>query len=162
MSRSCSYRLAVVLILSVVGSARAQTAVRLSTIIPGSENVQLVYNGDFQFQGPLTGGDYPYPNGWFRSGDMFARSGRNMVSADNNVVARGHIDGGAPVGLYQRTISLQPNTAYVLSAYLWNMGEAVNHVSTVVDMQDAFNEPQLTLYYSDCTPDQRQSLSNKG
>src|SRR5947207_14792535 len=87
----------------LVTSAEAQTRLRLSTIIPGTENVQLVYNGDFQFQGPLVSGDYPYPTGWGRAGDVFAGPGANMVSANSGVVARGHVDGGAPVGLYQRT-----------------------------------------------------------
>ena len=47
-----------------------------------------------------------------------------------------------------------PNTDYVLSAYLWNMGEAANHVTTVVDFNDAPQEPQLTLSYSDANADQ--------
>src|SRR5207237_2877103 len=108
----------------------------------------------FQFQGPLVSGDYPYPTGWGRAGDMFAGPGANIASANSGVVARGHVDGGAPVGLYQRTISLEPNTAYVLSAYLWNMGDAGNHVTAVIDMNDLLQEPQITLSYSDAAADQ--------
>src|SRR2546425_9226042 len=130
------------LFYSVLGNSQAQTRLKLSTIIPGTENVQLVYNGDFQFQGPLVNNSYPFPTGWTRQADMFAGPGANMVQVDNGVVAIAHVDGGAPVCLYQRTIKLQPNTAYVLSAYLWNMGDSANHVTTVIDMNDATNEPQ--------------------
>jgi hypothetical protein len=42
----------------------------------------------------------------------------------------------------------------VLSAYLWNMGDAANHVTVVVDFNDAPQEPQLTLYRSDPNADQ--------
>jgi hypothetical protein len=42
----------------------AQTKLKLSTIKPGTERVQLINNGDFQFQGPLTGTNYPFPIGW--------------------------------------------------------------------------------------------------
>jgi hypothetical protein len=123
-------------------------------MIPGSENTQLVYNGDFQFQGPTVNNDHPFPIGWTRVADMFTGPGINMVAADDGVVARGHVDGGAPASLYQRIINLEPNTAYVLSAYLWNMGDAANHVTTVIDMNDVFQEPQITLSYADPNADQ--------
>ena len=44
--------------------SQAQTRLRLSSIIPGSEQVQLLPNGDFQFQGALSGSDYPSPRDW--------------------------------------------------------------------------------------------------
>ena len=40
-------------------SAQAQTKLKLANIIPGTENVQLVQNGDFQFQGPVTATNSP-------------------------------------------------------------------------------------------------------
>ncbi len=141
-------------LLGSAGIAQAQTRLKLSTITPGTENVQLVYNGDFQFEGPLVNNSHPFPLGWSRYADMFVEPGTNMVLTDIGVVARAHVDGGAPVCLYQRTISLEPNTAYVLSAYLWNLGDSVNHVTTVVDMNDVFQEPQVTLDYSDPDADQ--------
>ena len=134
--------------------APAQTRLRISTITPGTESVQLVYNGDFQFQGPTVNAEHPYPIGWSRAGDMFAGPGSNMAAINSGVVARAHVDGGAPVSLYQRTINLEPNTTYVLSAYLWNMGDGANHVTTVIDMNDVFNEPQITLNSSDADADQ--------
>src|SRR5437016_12047946 len=88
-------------LLGSAGNSQAQTRLKLSTIIPGTENVQLVYNGDFQFQGPLVNNSYPFPTGWSRQADMFAGAGVNMVQVDNGVVAIAHVDGGAPVCLYQ-------------------------------------------------------------
>jgi len=131
----------------------AQTRLRLTTIIPGTESVQLVYNGDFQFQGPLITNNYPFPPGWSRQGDMFVGPGTNVATVNRGVVALGWVNNGALVSLFQRTISLAPNTDYVLSAYLWNMGNASNHVTTVIDMNDVPQEPQVTLSYSDSNAD---------
>src|SRR5262249_49608877 len=55
---------------------------------------------------------------------------------------------------YQQTVVLEPATDYVLSAYMWNFGDAVNHVNTVVDFNDAAGEPQLTLYENPGNSDQ--------
>jgi len=148
------FRLLVFLLCLIFAGAAAQTSLKLSNIIPGTENVQLVYNGDFQFQGPTANGEHPFPIGWSRAGDMFAGAGANMVPANAGSVARANVDGGAPVSMYQRTVNLLPNTDYVLSAYLWNMGDEANHVTTVIDMNDAFQEPQVTLSYSDPGADQ--------
>jgi hypothetical protein len=140
----------------VIGSGlicSAQTRLKLSSIKPGTEQVQLVPNGDFQFQGALTSGDYPFPTGWSRVGDAFANAGSNMVSVNLGVVARGDLDGGAPVSGYNQTVTLDPATDYVFSAYLWNMGDATNHVTTVIDMNDVSGEPQVTLSYSDSQAD---------
>src|SRR5881396_1623663 len=52
-------------LLSILAApAFAQTRVKLSTIKPGTERVQLINNGDFQFQGPVAGTNYPFPSGW--------------------------------------------------------------------------------------------------
>jgi len=136
------------------GTAESQTLLKLSTITPGTERVQLVANGDFQAPGPIIANRYPSPDGWSRQGDVFVGSGTNMVTANKGIVARGHVDQGAPVGLYQRTVSLLPNTEYVLSGYLWNMGNAANHVTAVFDLNDAPLEPQVTLSYSAPNADQ--------
>ena len=85
---------------------------------------------------------------------MFADPGTNMATANNEVVARALVNGGASVCQYQRTITLQPATDYILSAYLWNLGDAANHVTTVIDMSDATGEPQITLSYSDANADE--------
>jgi hypothetical protein len=146
-----------VLVCAVLFAARpaeAQTRLRLSTVIPGSERVQLVYNGDFQFQGPLITNSHPLPTGWVRQADMFADAGTNTVPVNSGVVALAHVATGGPICLYYRTVKLEPNTAYVLSAYLWNMGDAANHVTTVIDLNDAPNEPQITLAYTMANADQ--------
>jgi hypothetical protein len=135
--------------------AGAQTRLQLSSIIPGTEAVQLVANGNFQSQGPATTTNtHPFPDGWSRVADMFADPGTNMTPANNGVVARALVSGGAAVCQYQRALQLQPNTSYVLSAYLWNFGDAANHVTTVIDLNDAPGEPQVTLNYSDAEADQ--------
>ncbi len=143
-------------LLTLGASAFGQaTKLQLSAIIPGTENVQLVYNGDFQFQGPVTATNtHPWPLGWSRLADMFADPGTNMVLANSGVVASALVNGGAPVCKYQRTITLEAATDYVLSAYLWNMGDAANHVTTVIDLNDAPQEPQVTLVYSDANANQ--------
>jgi hypothetical protein len=135
-------------------SARAQTRLKLAGIIPGTENVQLVYNGDFQFQGPETSTNtHPFPTGWTRVADIYADAGANLVTANAGVVARALVSGGAPVCQYRQAVNLAPDTDYVLSAYLWNMGEAANRVTTVIDLNDAPQEPQITLSYSDANAD---------
>src|SRR5438874_10791305 len=60
-------------------SVSAQTRVKLSSIKPGTEQVQLIPNGDFQFQGTPVGTNYPSPTGWSRSGDLYAIAGPNKV-----------------------------------------------------------------------------------
>ena len=70
------------LVLSLVAPAFAQTKLKLSAIKPGTERVQLINNGDFQFQGPLVGNNYPFPSGWSSSVDMYANAGSNMVTIE--------------------------------------------------------------------------------
>jgi hypothetical protein len=134
--------------------ANAQTLLKLSTIAPGTESVQLVYNGDFQFQGPPQNNSYPSPSGWSRQADMFTGLGTNLVATDSAVAALAFLSNAAPVGTYQRTITLQPATDYILSAYLWNMGDSANHVTTVIDMNDVPGEPQITLGSGNVNADQ--------
>ncbi|HEY5914073.1 MAG TPA: Ig-like domain-containing protein [Verrucomicrobiae bacterium] len=137
------------------GPAEAQTKLSLASIVPGSENVQLVYNGDFQFQGPATATNtHPFPIGWTRLADIYADPGTNLVTANGGVIARALVSGGAAVCMYSRVISLAPNTDYFLSAYLWNMGDAANRVTTVIDLNDAPGEAQLTLSYPEANADQ--------
>src|ERR1044071_5896358 len=125
--------------------AFAQTKLKLSTIKPGTERVQLINNGDFQFQGPLVGTNYPFPLGWSSSVDMYANAGSNMVSVNSGVVARAQVNSAAPATGLSQAVSLEPATAYVFSAYVWNMGDAVNHVNAVMDLSDAPSEPQIVV-----------------
>jgi hypothetical protein len=141
------------LLIAIAIDCPAQTKLKLSAIKPGTEQVQLIPNGNFQLQGTHSGGNYPNPPGWNRTGDMFANIGSNTVPVNQSVIARGQMDSGAPASLYTQTIALEPATAYVLSAYLWNLGDAANHVNTVVDLNDASGEAQLLLSYSDSEAD---------
>jgi len=113
-------------LLAVVTPAVAQTKLRLSTIKPGTERVQLINNGD-----------------------IFANAGSNMVSYDGGVVCRAEVDSSASVSLFSQTVVLEPATTYVFSGYIWNMGDSTSHVTAVMDMDDALNEPQIVLNASD-------------
>src|SRR6266853_1717678 len=73
-------------LLAVVTPAVAQTKLKLSTLKPGTERVQLINNGDFQFQGRLTNGAFPFPTGWGGYGDIFVGAGSNMVSVNSGAV----------------------------------------------------------------------------
>jgi hypothetical protein len=84
---------------------------------------------------------------------MYATGGSNLVAYNSGVVAKGQVDGAASVGAYSRAVTLEPATAYVLSAYVWNMGNAANHVNTVIDLNDAPSEPQIVTSYSDSEAD---------
>ncbi|HSU56827.1 MAG TPA: Ig-like domain-containing protein [Candidatus Dormibacteraeota bacterium] len=137
-------------LLSILAApAFAQTKLKLSAIKPGTERVQLINNGDFQFQGPLVGTNYPFPSGWSSSVDMYANAGSNMVAINSGVVARAQVNSGAAATGFSQTVTLEPATPYVFSGYMWNMGDAVNHVNTVMDMNDAPSEPQIVLSSTD-------------
>ena len=140
-------------LLASASLGQAQTRLRLATITPGTEKVQLVYNGDFQFPGPMITNNYPFPQGWNRQGDMFVGTGTNLAAVHRGLVARGLVNNAAPVSLFLRTLTLEPNTDYVLSAYLWNMGNASDHVTTVIDLNDVPQEPQIILTYADANAD---------
>jgi len=137
------------LLLGLVAPGFAQTRLKVSAIKPGTERVQLINNGDFQFQGPLVGTNYPFPSGWSSSVDMYANAGSNMVAINSGVVARAQVNSGAGATSFSQTVSLEPVTAYVFSGYMWNMGDAVNHVNTVMDFNDAPSEPQIVLSSAD-------------
>src|SRR5437773_10600175 len=117
-----SHRVMLTCLMSILAApAFAQTRVKLSAIKPGTERVQLINNGDFQFQGPLVGTNYPFPSGWSSSVDMYANAGSNIVAINSSVVARAQVNSSAPATGFSQTVSLEPATAYVFSAYVWNM-----------------------------------------
>ena len=72
-------------------------------------------------------------------------NGTNIASINQGVVAQARVTTASPVSSYSQSATLAPNTDYVLSAYLWNMGDAANHVNTVIDFNDVPGEPQLVL-----------------
>jgi len=140
-------------LISFAPSCPAQTKLKLSAIKPGTEQVRFVSNGNFQLQGPINNGEFPTPPGWNRIGDEFTGAGANAVAVNQNVVATGRVDGSAPASGYTQAVKLQPATAYVFSAYIWNFGNVSNHVTAVIDFNDAPGEPQVTLDYSESEAD---------
>ncbi|HTI72846.1 MAG TPA: hypothetical protein VMF06_22930, partial [Candidatus Limnocylindria bacterium] len=129
----------------------AQGLIRLTAIEPGTEAVQLIPNGDFQSVAPSSEG--PQAAGWTRQGQLAPSVGTNTSRANEGQVAGGKVDLHYPVSLLQRLVHLEPNTSYVLSAYLWNMGDPANSVNTVLDFNDAPGEPQLVLSSSNSGAD---------
>jgi hypothetical protein len=149
------YAVLALVLLANVGGVCAQTRVRLASVIPGTEQTQLVQNGDFQLQGPAVTNRHANPTGWSRQAEMFVGSGTNALLLNGGSVAFAQVSTGSPTaGLYTRVIRLEPNTAYVLSAYLWNFGNAANRVTTVLDFSDAYNEPQIILAHTDANAGQ--------
>lgn len=147
---SATFHAGVVLgLLLLVDPAAAQTRLKLSSIKAGTERVQLIHNGDFEFSGPAAGGKFPSPAGWSGAAAMDAGAGSNAVPVNGGFVARANVTQAAPAAGFSQTVSLEPATAYVLSAYLWNMGDSANRVTTVVDLNDAPGEPQLILGVGD-------------
>jgi hypothetical protein len=146
--------------LGQAAPAGAQTTLELSSIIPGTEKVQLINNGDFQFKGPLGTNGYTAPVGWTRVHDMSVGAGTNMVPACNGVVAMASVVSHADSSVFQRDVKLLPNTEYVFSAYVWNFGDSDNAVTTVIDMNDVPDEPQVTLSSSDENADQGYFVYN--
>ena len=140
--------------------ASAQTRLKLSAIQAGTERVQLLPNGGFQAQGALQGGGYPNPNEWSRFGDMFATTGSNMVTFDQGILAQAQLLSAATASLYTQLITLEPSTAYVFSAYVWNFGDSLNHVNTVIDFNDAPGEPQVVLSSGDSEADKGYFVYN--
>ncbi len=126
------------------------TFVKLADIFPGTEvvNTTIVENGDFEDE---SSGNVHTPAGWDRRiGDMFytgAPIALPASSGDN--AARIHMDHTDDHnGHYWQDISgLEPNTEYVLSAYMWNLGKDEDGYrgNMVIDFNDAPGEAQIVL-----------------
>ena len=105
---------------SSVTLANTGTQLPLSQIQAGTEQVSnaLVVNGNFEQPG------VPGPNatGWTQELDMAVGSPipplPNPPSVLGSFTARGAQDNAK----YSQNVTLQPNTDYVISAYIWNFG----------------------------------------
>ncbi len=101
----------------------------LETVQPGTEVTDLVPNGDFSDQsvweadGPIRFGD----------GDARAYPG----------------DTEAGSALLTQELTLEPDTEYVLSAYMWNFGSSERSVAANVDLDDAVGEANLELAHAE-------------
>lgn len=131
------------------------TMTSLNDIIPGSEtvNTTIVTNGNFE---DSSSGNTHTPVGWSRGGDMFYDGQPGGVNTPNTGTgsARMHIDNptATPTGSYSQAISgLTVNTEYVLSAYIWHLGDGSHGGQAEIDLGDAGGEPELIL--SQASPD---------
>ena len=137
--------------LSTLPSQADVTTVPLGGIAPGSETVTLVENGDFEDH---SSGNIHSPTAWSRNGDMFYDGQPAGVIAPNSGTgtARMHIDhpDGPMTGIYMQEITgLEENTEYVLSAYMWNLGDIDHAGIAFVDMNDVPGETELALSEQD-------------
>jgi lysophospholipase L1-like esterase len=112
---------------------------KLADIAPGTENVRLIANGDFESS---ASGNDALPFGWNRFGNMFynGHAGISVPASLGTNSARIHIDGGN-AGNYNQTIPLTPNTDYVLGAYLWHLGDSTHTGTVELDLNDKPYEP---------------------
>jgi hypothetical protein len=125
----------------------------IATIVPGSERVQLVPNGDFSARGePVIDSGYPFPPKWTRLNDMFVAERlpkSELPRFCQGQVAICTIDARNKISGYQQSIRLASDAEYVLSAYLWNLGTETEHVAAHVDLSDADHEADLELLHTD-------------
>jgi len=144
MFRSC------VLVLCLVSIVLCQEVrvILSNASVPGPDAVTLIPNGDFE-NGTS---NWSHANGQMSAGavpeEFWVPSG--VASA----VARASIADDSSAGMYTQTVSLEGNTAYVLSAYVWVLTDNNHRIDVaVVDLSDAglgskygIWEGQLTLY----------------
>jgi hypothetical protein len=138
--------LALVCCVSQVALANSGTQIPLDQIIPGTESTTPVPNGGFE--NPASSGapdswtNYAGPEGFNTlSGQMFRAAPINPGSAAGvlgSFAAQGPANGTD--NQYRQNLSLLPNTAYVVSAYVWNFGAASDLVTVeVVDAGNTLN-----------------------
>jgi hypothetical protein len=72
-----------------------------------------------------------------------------LPAACGKSVALASLNLGAKDGIYGQSNFLEPNTTYVLSAYIWNFGDKSRHALANVDLNDAPGEVNLNLRYDD-------------
>ena len=111
----------VVLAASNATLANTGTQLPLSQIQAGTEQTSgaLVVNGGFEQPG------VPGPNatGWTREGDMMVGSPIPPLPSPPSVLGSFTAHGGnTDNSKYAQNVTLQANTDYVISAYMWNFG----------------------------------------
>ena len=148
MKKQICHLVFVLALLISLSAVNAETRLKLSDLSSGTEITSIVPNGDFE------NGD----TGWnaVTANVDAGPSPLNVTvpSSTQSALALGYIDNDDTLGQYRRTITLQGDTEYVLSAYMWELGDDNHHVDVVVvDLNDAGNgtpdglwEGQLTLY----------------
>ena len=139
-------------------TADGVTKLMMGDLDPGTEQVQKVPNGDFE--GSCSG--EAFPASWTREGDLFCDGvGNAQITLHPSFganVARIHINGGNQ-GNYRQDIAVTPYTDYVLSAFVWHLGDATHTGTAEVDLNDKPYEPgpstgSMTLTQADTDANQ--------
>ena len=135
--------------------ANSGTQLPLSQYQAGTESTSsaLVTNGNFEQPGSPN--PNPDPTGWTRTGTVQAGqpiTPPSPASTVGNFAAQGPLGNNVDGQKYTQTLTLAPNTSYVISAYMWNFGQATVGtdlgdltVAEVVDPTNATNTKTLGL-----------------
>lgn len=138
-------------------AANEVISLALAEILPGTECTALVANGDFEERGPQEppgSNQFPFPEVWKRDGNLFVGQlpeSESLPAICGRTVALASLDGGLRDGLYVQPITLEPDTEYVLSGYLWNFGTEPRQAVANVDFEDAAGEANLRLLCSEAS-----------
>ena len=153
-----AHRIAAVFAITSTGSialANSGTQLPLNQYQAGTESTSaaLVSNGNFE--APGSPNPNPDPTGWTRTGTVQASTPINPPSPASTVgsfAAQGPLGNNVDGQKYTQTVTLAPNTSYVISAYMWNFGQATVGttlgdltVVEVVDPTNALNTKTLGL-----------------
>lgn len=130
--------LAVIILNST--SHGAVVKLKLSDVNAGSESVSLVTNGDFE---DTSSGNTHTPSGWSRNGDMFYDYDNSVnIPSMGTHTAKVHMDNaGNATGRYEQSVTLTANTEYVLSAYIFHLGDGTHGGTAELDLNDMLGEP---------------------
>jgi hypothetical protein len=144
-----------VLTTSSILLANSGTQLPLSQYQAGTESTSpaLVTNGNFEQPGSPN--PNPDPTGWTRTGTVQAGQPLNPPSPASTVgsfAAQGPLGNNVDGQKFTQSLTLAPNTDYVISAYMWNFGQATVGtdlgdltVAEVVDPTNATNSKTLSL-----------------
>ena len=117
----------------------------LPKVLPGTERVTLLPNGDLELvAGTNAAGDLLATN-WNVSGRLTLGSGTNTTLTNGSYVSMAYITSNLTSSSRYQRILLEPDTEYVLSGYVWNMGDATNKVNTALDATDVIWDPQINF-----------------
>ncbi len=142
------------LIAAVPALANNGTQLPLNSIQAGTEQTSaaVVSNGNFELPG-VAG---PTATGWDRVADMSVGAPLPALPNPPSVLGSFTARGSAEGAKYSQTVTLMPNTDYVISAYMWNYGipgpaphNDLNPgdlaVVELVDVDSAFNTAGIIL-----------------
>jgi hypothetical protein len=138
-----------------VALANSGTQLPLNQYQAGTESTSsaLVSNGNFELPGSPN--PNPNPTGWTRTGTVQAGQPINPPappSTVGNFAAQGPLGNNVDGQKFTQTLTLAPSTSYVISAYIWNFGQATVGtdlgdlaIAEVVDPTNATNTKTLAL-----------------